>query len=79
MQATTVYFERPGQENTDDVFRAVKQRAAGLVRADEEVISIAGTGTGTGKEANTAVVLTPVNSHRFFDLKVKEIICKPHF
>ena len=59
----------------------MKQRAAGLVRADEEVISIAGTGTGTGtgKEANTAVVLTPVNSHRFFDLKVKEIICKPHF
>lgn len=48
---------------------------AGLVRADEEVISIAGTGKG----ADTAVVLTPVNSHRFFDLKVKEIICKPRF
>lgn len=28
MEATTVYFERPGQENTDDVFRAIKRRAA---------------------------------------------------
>ncbi|MBI4284823.1 MAG: hypothetical protein HY670_02850 [Chloroflexi bacterium] len=46
---------------------------AGLVRTDEDVISIAGAGKG----ADTAVVLTPANSHRFFDMKVKEIICKP--
>jgi len=46
----------------------------GLVRTDEEVIAIAGTGHG----ADTAVVLTPVNSQNFFDLKVKEILCKPH-
>jgi len=46
---------------------------AGLVRTDEEVIVIAGTGRG----ADTAVVLTPVNSQNFFDLKVKEILCKP--
>ncbi len=48
---------------------------AGLVRTDEDVISIAGTGHG----ADTAVVLTPVNSQRFFALRVKEILCKPHF
>jgi len=47
---------------------------AGLVRTDEDVISIAGTGRG----ADTAVVLRPVNTRRFFDLKVKEILCKPH-
>ena len=47
----------------------------GLVRTNEEVIAIAGTGRG----ADTAVVLQPVNSHDFFDLKVKEILCKPHF
>ena len=47
---------------------------SGLVRTDEDVISIAGTGRG----ADTAVVLTPVTSHNFFDLKVKEILCKPH-
>ena len=47
----------------------------GLVRTDEDVISIAGTRRG----ADTAVVLTPVNSQDFFDLKVKEILCKLHF
>jgi uncharacterized protein len=46
---------------------------AGLVRTDEEVISIGGTGRG----ADTAVVLTPANVHRFFQTKVREIICKP--
>lgn len=48
---------------------------AGLVRTDEDVISIAGTGRG----ADIAVVLSPVNSDDFFDLRVKEILCKPHF
>lgn len=47
---------------------------AGLVRTDEDIISIGGTGRG----ADTALVLTPVNTHHFFDLKVKEILCKPH-
>lgn len=46
---------------------------AGLVRTDEEVISVAGTGRG----ADTAVVLKPVNTSRFFQTRVKEIICKP--
>ena len=48
---------------------------AGLVRTDEDVIVIAGSGRG----ADTALVLTPVNSNDFFDLKIKEILCKPHF
>lgn len=48
---------------------------AGLVRTDEDIICIGGTGRG----ADTAVVLTPVNSQEFFALKVKEILCKPHF
>jgi len=47
----------------------------GLVRTDEDIIAIGGTGRG----ADTAVVLRPVNSSDFFDLKVKEILCKPHF
>jgi hypothetical protein len=46
---------------------------AGLVRTDEDIIVIGGTGRG----ADTAVVLRPVNSEDFFDLKVKEILCKP--
>ncbi|MFC2012903.1 pyruvate kinase alpha/beta domain-containing protein [Chloroflexota bacterium] len=48
---------------------------SGLVSTDEDVISIAGTDRG----ADTAIVLKPVNTHHFFDLKVREILCKPHF
>jgi len=54
---------------------AVMAADGGLVRTDEDIIVIAGTGRG----ADTAVVLKPVNSHNFFDLKVKEVLCKPRF
>lgn len=46
---------------------------AGLIRSGEEAISIGGSGGG----ADTAIVLTPSNTHRFFDMKIHEIICKP--
>lgn len=48
---------------------------SGLVRTDEDIIAIAGTSRG----ADTAVVLKPAHTHNFFDLKIKEILCKPHF
>ena len=48
---------------------------AGLVATDDDVISIGGTDEG----ADTAIVLTPINTHNFFDLKIKEVLCKPHF
>lgn len=46
---------------------------AGLIRTDEEAIGIGGTGGG----ADTALVLKPTNTHTFFDIKIREIICKP--
>jgi hypothetical protein len=46
---------------------------AGLIHTTEDVVVIAGTGRG----ADTALVIKPANTQRFFDLKVKEIICKP--
>jgi hypothetical protein len=46
---------------------------AGLVRTDEDVISIGGTSEG----ADTAMVLRPANSSNVFDLKIREIIAKP--
>jgi hypothetical protein len=46
---------------------------AGLVRVDEDIIAIGGTGRG----ADTALVLAPSYVHRFFNTRVKEIICKP--
>jgi len=54
---------------------AIMAADAGLARTDEDVICIGGTGRG----ADTAVVLRPVNLFDFFDLRIKEIICKPHF
>ncbi len=48
---------------------------AGVGRTDEDVVSIGGTGRG----ADTVIVLALVHTHNFFDLKVKEILCKPHF
>jgi hypothetical protein len=46
---------------------------AGLIRTDEEVISIGGTANG----ADTALVVKPAHTHDFFQLKVKEVLCKP--
>jgi hypothetical protein len=48
---------------------------SGLVRTDEDVISIGGRSSGS----DTAILLKPVNANRFFDLQVREILCKPHF
>jgi len=46
---------------------------AGLVRTDEDVISIAGTRAG----ADTAIVIRPSNTHRFYNLRINRVICKP--
>jgi len=46
---------------------------AGLVSTDKEIISVGGTVSG----ADTAVVLKPNNVCRFFDLRVRGILCKP--
>jgi hypothetical protein len=46
---------------------------AGLVRTDEPVIAVAGTGRG----ADTAAVVKPANAQAFFDLRFLEIICMP--
>lgn len=46
---------------------------AGVIPADEDVIAIGGSGKG----ADTAVVIKSANSHRLFDMVIKEIIAKP--
>ncbi len=46
---------------------------AGMIKSDVPCIAIGGSGGGS----DTAVVLLPVNTHRFFDTKVLEVICKP--
>jgi|Deesub1362A_J573_1020465.scaffolds.fasta_scaffold00415_39 hypothetical protein len=46
---------------------------AGLTPPGEDVVCIAGSATG----ADTACVISPAHSQHFFDLKIREIICKP--
>jgi len=62
-----------GQGTKVAVELALMAADAGLVRTDEDVISIGGTATG----ADTALLLRPANSSDIFNLKVKEIVCKP--
>jgi hypothetical protein len=38
-----------------------------------DIVSIGGTGDG----ADTAVILKPAHQHTFFDMRIREIICKP--
>ena len=46
---------------------------AGLVRTDEDVLTIAGTGGGS----DTALIIKPSNAHTCLDLRIKQIIAKP--
>lgn len=62
-----------GQGTKVAVEIALMAADAGLVRTGEDVISIGGTGKG----ADTALVLRPATSSHLFDLRVREVICKP--
>jgi len=62
-----------GQGTKVAIELALMAADAGLVRTDEDVISIGGTGKG----ADAALLIHPANSFNFFDIKIKEIICKP--
>jgi uncharacterized protein len=46
---------------------------AGLVRTDEPVLCIAGTGRG----ADTVVILKPANAQAFFEIEILETVCCP--
>jgi uncharacterized protein len=46
---------------------------AGLVSPLEDVVAVAGTGNGL----DTALVLKPAHAQDFFELRIREIICKP--
>ena len=62
-----------GQGTKVAVEIALMAADAGLVKTDEDVIALGGTGQGV----DTALVIRPSNSYHFFDLKVREVICKP--
>lgn len=52
---------------------AVMALDAGLIPHGKDVIAVAGTGTG----ADTALVIRPAHSRRFFETQVREVIVKP--
>jgi len=52
---------------------AIMAADAGFISEDKEIIAVAGTGHG----ADTALVIKPACTARFFDLEVREIIAKP--
>jgi len=52
---------------------AAEAADAGLVRTDEDIISIGGTGKG----ADTVIVMQPANVHKIFEAKVKRVLAMP--
>jgi len=63
-----------GQGTKVAVEIAVMAADAGALTGND-IISIGGTGRG----ADTALVLKPAHQNNFFDLRIREIICKPRF
>ena len=62
-----------GQGTKVAVEIAIMAADSGLISVKEDVISVGGTGRG----ADTALVLKAANVQDFFDVKVHEVICKP--
>jgi uncharacterized protein len=65
-------LKRLGQGTKVAVEVAIMATDGGLLTGND-IIAIGGTGRG----ADTAWILTPTNQNHFFDLKLKELICKP--
>jgi len=52
---------------------AVMAADAGAVPTDRDAICVG----GTGQDADTAVVLKPAHANAFFELRIREILCRP--
>lgn len=52
---------------------AVMAADAGCIPTDKDVICVGGTGKG----ADTAVVMKPAHMNAFFDIRIREILCRP--
>jgi len=62
-----------GQGTKVAVEIALMAADAGLVRTDRDAVCLGGTVRGI----DTALLIRPANTSRVFDLKIREIICKP--
>lgn len=46
---------------------------AGLIPTQEDAIAMGGSGSGV----DTAIIIKPTNTDKFFEMRIKEILCKP--
>jgi hypothetical protein len=68
--ADTLRLLGQGTKVADEV--AVMAADAGALSGND-IISIGGTGKG----ADTAIVVKPAHQNNFFDLRIREVVCKP--
>jgi hypothetical protein len=73
LEITAEAFRRFSQGVKAAIECAIMAADAGAVPVDEDIVAIAGTGTG----ADSAIVIRAANQNRFFDLKVREIVAMP--
>jgi len=71
MIAHTLRLFGQGMKVTVEI--AVMAADAGAIPTDRDVLAVGGTGRG----ADTAVVLRAAHANRFFDLQLREVLCKP--
>ena len=73
MEIVAEAFRRFSQGVKAAIECAIMAADAGAVPVDEDIISIAGTGKG----ADSAIVVQAASQNRFFDMKVREVIAMP--
>ena len=73
MEIVTEAFRRFSQGVKAAIECAIMAADAGAVPVDKDIISIAGTGKG----ADSAIVVQAASQNRFFDMKVREVIAMP--
>ncbi|MFW9851843.1 MAG: pyruvate kinase alpha/beta domain-containing protein [Candidatus Thorarchaeota archaeon] len=66
-------FRMLGQGTKVCVEIVIMAADAGVISMDSDIIAIA----GSGRDADTAWVIKPAHSQNFFDMKLKELLCKP--
>ena len=54
------------------VERSVAQKHAGALSGND-IVSIGGSGSG----ADAALILKPAHQNNFFDMRIREVVCKP--
>jgi len=63
-----MYFDKAGRENTEATLKMAYERGKALGLTELVVASTKG---------DTALILKPANQSDLFDMRIREIVCKP--